>query len=88
MRFLKTFGDTVRAKRKALGYTQEKLAEKVDASTRQISDIEAGKRDLHSSLILRLAACLDIDLNGLKAFAECDENGNYRKDLLNKQKPF
>ncbi len=82
MEFLKKFGSLVRTKRKALHYSQEDLAEKVDISWRHVPDIEAGKRDLRLSLVLRLADCLDIDLNGLKKYIKCDENGNYGKDLL------
>lgn len=82
MKFLKVFGDLVRTSRIALGYTQEMLAEKTDISPRHIPDIEAGKRDLHISLVIRLATCLNIDLNILKVYAKFDENGNYRKDLL------
>lgn len=82
MEFLKIFGSLVRAKRKSLGYSQEKLAEKADTSLRHVSNIEEGNCDLRFSLILRLAVCLDIDLNEMKAYVKCDENGNYRKDLL------
>ena len=82
MQFLKNFGNLVYAKRLALGYTQEELAEKVDICPRHVPNIEAGKCDLRLSLILRLAVCLDMDLNELKAYVECDENGNFRKDLL------
>ena len=82
MEFLKKFGSLVRTKRKALHYSQEDLAEKVDISWRHVPNIEAGKRDLRLSLVLRLATCLDIDLNELKAYAKCDENGNYDKKLL------
>ncbi len=82
MEFLKEFGNLVRTNRKALDYSQEKLAEKVGISSRHIPNIEAGKCDMRLSLAVRLADCLNIDLNGLKVNAKCDENGNYGKDLL------
>lgn len=82
MEFLKEFGNLVRTKRKTLDYSQEKLAEKVDIDLRHVYNVETGKCDLHLSLALRLADCLDIDLNGLKKYIKCDENGNYRKELL------
>ncbi len=82
MDFLKNFGALVNTKRTALGYTQEMLAEKADTCLRHVANVEAGNCDLRLSLVLRLAACLDIDLNELKQYASCDQNGNYTKDLL------
>ena len=82
MEFLKEFGNLVHEKREALDYSQEKLAEKVDIDLRHVPNIESGKCDVRLSLALRLADCLDIDLNGLKKYIKCDENGNYGKDLL------
>ena len=82
MEFLKEFGNLVHEKREALDYSQEKLAEKVDIDLRHVYNVETGKCDLRLSLVLRLATCLDIDLNELKVYAKCDENGNYGKDLL------
>ncbi len=82
MEFLKEFGNLVRTNRKVLDYSQEKIAEKADISSRHVPNIESGKCDVRLSLAVRLADCLDIDLNGLKKYIKCDENGNYGKDLL------
>lgn len=79
---LKTkFGDLVYYQRKALGLSQEELAELVDISARHVHNIEVGKSNPGLSLVLRLAVCLHIDLNELKQYVECDERGIYWQDL-------
>lgn len=75
------FGDVVYCHRKALGLSQEALAEKVDISARHVHNIEVGKSNPGLSLVLRLAVCLNIDLNELKQYVECDERGIYWQDL-------
>ena len=42
--FLKAMGQRITARRKALGMTQEELAEKLDVSPQMISNLELGKR--------------------------------------------
>lgn len=68
-------------RRKALGLSQEELAELVDISARHAHNIEVGKSNPGLSLVLRLAVCLNIDLNELKQYVECDERGIYWQDL-------
>lgn len=70
------FGAMVCNRRRRLGLTQEKLAEKVDASVRHIHNIESGECNLGLSLAVRLAVCLEIDLNELKKYAICDMEEN------------
>lgn len=75
------FGDLVYCHRKALGISQEELAERVDISARHVNNIEMGKSSPGLSLALRIAVCLNIDLNELKQYVKCDERGIYWRDL-------
>ncbi len=48
--------------RKALSWSQRELASKLKMKQSQISDIEAGKRDVRVSTIVELARCLGLEL--------------------------
>lgn len=75
----KEFGQIVRKKRQGC-YTQEKLAEKADISTRHLHDIEYGESEPGLRTVVSLACLLDIDLNTLKDFAVHDKEGFYLKE--------
>lgn len=55
-------GDTIRAARKAAGWSQEKLAEKSDLSTVFISNVECGKMAISVDKLARIARSLKISL--------------------------
>ena len=57
---LEKFGRRVRARRKQLGLTIDKLAVKSGVSSAYISHIESGKRDVSLEMIGKLAAGLDV----------------------------
>ena len=57
----RTFGDTVRRRRRAIGVSQEELAELSDLHRTYISDIERGERNVSLLNMVRLAAALKTD---------------------------
>lgn len=54
-----SFGENVRAARKAKGWTQEDLAHKSGLAVVQISRIERGVREVRITTLLRLLKALD-----------------------------
>ncbi len=64
------FGERVRARRRALGLSQEGLAETVGVHRTYVGSIERGERNVSLINILRLGAALDVDpaelVGGLK----------------------
>jgi len=65
------FGQTLRARRMAMGLTQEDLAEKADLHRTYIADIERGTRNLSLRNIERLAGALECSISAL--FEETDK---------------
>ena len=58
----KTLGDTIRARRKELHYTQAYLAEFTGLSVTFISDVERGKTTAEIEKIIRLINVLGLNL--------------------------
>ncbi len=63
--FLEEIGKRVSARRKALGYTQEQLAEKINVSIQMISNLESGKKAIRPENIVKLCTALDISADYL-----------------------
>ena len=55
---LRKFGDNVRARREALDYSQEQLAERADLDRTYISGVERGVRNLSLNNVVRIAKAL------------------------------
>ena len=64
------FGSAVKARREALGLTQEDLAEKARIHRTYLSDVERGTRNLALVNIERLAAALAMSMAELFAAVE------------------
>lgn len=58
--FLKAMGQRITARRKALGMTQEELAEKLDVSPQMISNLELGKKAIRPENLARVCAVLNL----------------------------
>jgi transcriptional regulator with XRE-family HTH domain len=58
-------GETVRAKRKEAGFSQEKLAEKADLSTVFISRIERGRESPTMDNLVKVARALGVRVRDL-----------------------
>lgn len=58
---LREFGRRVRARRMALGLSQEELAERAGLHRTYISSLEQGRRNVAVHNVVRLAEALDLD---------------------------
>lgn len=61
----KAIGSRIRAKRKEMKLTQEKLAEKVEISTSHMGEIERGKSVCSLAVMVRIADILELNLDTL-----------------------
>ena len=59
------FGERVRARRLALGWSQMRLADEVGLHFTYVSSVERGERNISLQNILRLAAALGVDAGEL-----------------------
>jgi transcriptional regulator with XRE-family HTH domain len=88
---LKTvLGANIKARRKALGLTQEKLAEKVDTASTYIAMIESGRRTPSFKKIERIAEVLRIDAPELFSMKNypAESTSEIREDLMNRFDQF
>ena len=58
--FLKTMGQRIMVRRKALRMTQEELAEKLGVSTQMISNLELGKKAIRPDNLAKVCDALDL----------------------------
>ena len=58
--FLKEMGQRIMARRKALRFTQEELAEKIDVSTQMISNLELGKKAIRPENLAKVCKELNV----------------------------
>lgn len=65
MEFLDTFGSNLRERRKAIGISQEELADRSGLHRTVISDHERGRADPLLGSIVRLAEALDTTVSDL-----------------------
>ena len=56
-------GETLQALRKSYGYTQEKMAEKIEVSTRYIGDIEQDRAKPSYEILIKICNLYNIGLN-------------------------
>lgn len=63
--YRKIFGQTVRARRKALGISQEKLAEKAELHHNYVGEIERGEKAATIDTIVKIARALNIQAGEL-----------------------
>lgn len=62
------FGLKLKELRKEQGLTQEKLAEIIDLTARQLSRIESGKNFISAETLAKISIALDVDLNRVFSF--------------------
>lgn len=58
--FLTEMGARISSKRKNMGITQEKLAEKMDVSIQMISNLELGKKAIRPENLVKLCSILNV----------------------------
>lgn len=78
----KLLGSNIRACRKQMGMSQEKLAETIDMATNYLGAIEGGKRFPSAEMIERIALALGKDPAGLFGIAPFQQE--WRDGLLEK----
>lgn len=71
----KKMGQIIHQRRKKLGYTQEKLAEKVEISPCYIGEIERGTSKCSLTVIVNIAVALKINLDNLVRGEETELDG-------------
>lgn len=59
---LKTLGHRIREKRKALGWTQEELADNADIDRSYIGGVERGQRNVTFKVLCQICAALGCDV--------------------------
>ena len=74
----KEMGKRIRVRRKELGLTQEKLAEKIEISTSHMGEIERGTSICSLSVLVNLATVLELNLDTL---VKGIDTGNANKAL-------
>lgn len=65
LRLARQFGNSLRSRRKRLGYTQDDLASMIGANRRFISELERGKGTSYLGPALAAAEALGINLSSL-----------------------
>lgn len=92
MTFEEYIGTIIRRKRKALGWSQEDLAELVDISKVTLSNIEQGRRRTTARTIAALFVNLDLDLRILSDLVKekyvYDEQYLIKREQLLKKYPI
>ena len=59
-KLLKDIGTRINVRRKALGLTQEQLAERMEVSVQMISNLELGKKAIRPENLVKLCNILDV----------------------------
>lgn len=62
---LEELGNRIREKRKALGWTQEELADKADIDRSYIGGVERGERNLTFTVLCEICSALRCDVAAL-----------------------
>jgi len=61
----RVLGEAIRTARKAVGYSQEKLAEKADLRPNYIGEVERGEKTISVDALVRVAKALKVRLAAL-----------------------
>jgi len=64
-KYRKTLGDNIRAFRKNLKWSQEKLAEEAELHHNYIGDVERGEENVSVDALMRIAGALNVRLSDL-----------------------
>ena len=75
-------GERIMLRRKQLGYTQEKAAEKSGLSHQFFSTVETGKRNLRAESIIKVAKALEVSTDYLLLGTVNETDANNVSELL------
>lgn len=81
-------GKRIKELRKAKGFTQEYLAEKLNIETRQLSKLETGKHYPSFETIVALLETFNMTFEELTAFEHLDSYENIKQKLQNEINSF
>lgn len=76
-------GQRIRKYRKAHGFSQEELAERVNISTTHMSHIETGNTKLSLSVLVSLSEALEVDTDKLLFSTKRANKSAYTEEILN-----
>lgn len=76
-------GQRIRKYRKAHGFSQEELAERVNISTPHMSHIETGNTKLSLSVLVSLSEALEVDTDKLLFSTKRANKSAYTEEILN-----
>ncbi len=80
-------GKTIKQIRKSNGYTQEKLAEKIEVSVRYISDIEQDRAKPSYEILIRICNLFNIGINQIfSKYLKVEENKTLEYKLAGYEK--
>lgn len=80
-------GKTIKQIRKSNGYTQEKLAEKIEVSVRYISDIEQDRAKPSYEILIRICNLFNIGINQIfSKYLKTEENKTLEYKLAGYEK--
>lgn len=63
--FLEAMGKRICLRRKALGFTQEQVAEQMNVSTQMISNLEQGRKAIRPENLVKLSSVLQVSTDYL-----------------------
>lgn len=85
--YLEEVGRRIMERRKKLGMTQEKLAEKSELTTQFVSYAEGGKRAMRPENLMKIASALGVSCDYLLTGDIIDKDKLLLSDKLNKLTP-
>ena len=77
-------GQKIKKLRKLKGYSQEVFAEKIGIATNSLSSIETGNSFMKSNTLDKITKELEISLNELFDFDDCQSNKDMYTFIINK----
>ena len=77
-------GQKIKKLRKLKGYSQEVFAEKIGIATNSLSSIETGNSFMTSNTLDKITKVLEISLNELFDFDDCQSNKDMYTFIINK----
>jgi transcriptional regulator with XRE-family HTH domain len=88
--FTEKLGSRIREVRKAKGFSQEKLAEKANISTKYLGEVERGESSISAVLLNDISVALNVSISELMQHDHKDDSELLKKEVtkyINSAKP-
>lgn len=82
---LKEIGVRIYERRKALGYTQEQIAEMMDVSIQMISNLERGNKAIRIDNLLKISKILKVSTDYILTGEQCESELSEKLNKLSKR---